>query len=155
MYNSTKAAGESLHETLQIELAPFNIRSIVLTAGLYRTGVCSNAPLPAHGFNQNYLEGTAVGPVMGLFSGIIADPETNMPGDPTKFGERVVEVVDGTGYGSGLQKHGRVFTGRDSLEMAQKKIDILNVDLEASRKIAASTDFDGHTGRGVAQVSDF
>lgn len=150
-YNSTRAASDMLHETLKVELAPFNIRSIILTTGLYRTNVLKNSSMPAQGINPSYIENTVIGPLLGTVGAMIAEPES-MPGDPEKFGERVVELVDRTGHGKDLEGHDRIFMGRDGLEMGRKKIDQLSSDLEASKEIGASTDYEGHTGRGVAPV---
>ena len=154
MYSAPKAAGDMLQEVLQVELSSFNVRFITLNVGLYKTNILANTQLPAKGFTQQYLEETAIGKTMNLVGQIAQDPDTQMPGDPEKFAARVVEVVDGSGYGQGLEKIQHLFMGRDSLPLAQKKIDLLQADLDACQKIAISTDRDGVTAPGVAVVGD-
>jgi len=141
-----------VYETLKVELAPFNIRPIIINAGLVRTSVLKNAPMPKNGFGQHYLEKTAVGATLGIVGGLVQDPE-QMPGDPVKFGDRVVEIVDGTGYGEGLENNARFIFGRDGLQLAAKKVERLTGEVKASQKIAISIDVEGCSAPGVAAVA--
>ncbi|KAJ9663045.1 hypothetical protein H2198_001037 [Neophaeococcomyces mojaviensis] len=154
LYNSSKAAIDMVYETLKLELAPFNIRTITINAGLQRTGILTNGPMPKNGIGQHYLEKTPVGAMLGIVGGIAQDPG-QMPGDPTKFGDRVVEIVDGTGYGKGLEKVARFIFGRDGLQLAAKKLEVLGEEVKASQKIALSIDVDGCSAPGVAGVAEF
>jgi NAD(P)-dependent dehydrogenase (short-subunit alcohol dehydrogenase family) len=78
MYNCSKSAVESLHETLKVELAPFNIRIVILEPGVFRTGILTSAAQPSLGVSQHYLE-TAVGKVFSLVGAMIQDPEIPTP----------------------------------------------------------------------------
>lgn len=153
MYNTTKAAGDMLYDTLKAELSSFNIRVITLNAGLFKTNVLVNSVQPTAGFNKQYLQESTIGGVLGLVGQFAQDPDTNIPGDPAKFGDRVVEMVDGTGLGKALQETTHVFMGRDGLSLAKKHLAALQADLEASQEVGASTDFEGHTALGVALVA--
>jgi len=53
MYSSPKAAADMMQTILAVELAPFNIRTVSIVAGLYRTGVLSSSVLPAKGFSED------------------------------------------------------------------------------------------------------
>ncbi|KAJ9604873.1 hypothetical protein H2200_010988 [Cladophialophora chaetospira] len=155
MYTSPKAAAEMLQSTLGVELAPFNIRTITINAGLYRTNVMTNTKMPAAGFNEAYMTSGGILPdVMGTVGKIIQDPESNMPGDPAKFGARIVDIVDGTGWGAGQEKRSNFLFGRDAVKMSSQKMQWLTEDFNATRDLAYSTDFEGSTSDGVAVVAD-
>jgi len=95
----------------------------------------------------------AVAGLMGEIGKINANPE-EMPGDPAKFGERVVEIVDGTGMGKGLEKCSKFLFGRDAVKMSSIKMKQLAEDFSASEAIANSTDFEGSTSDGVYTVAE-
>lgn len=152
-YNCTKTASEMMYETLKTEVAPFGIRTLVINAGMYRTAVLEHSVLPAAGFGKHYVEQTPIGDCLGAVQQIMADPEATIAGNPELFGQRVVEMVDGTGIAADLTKQARVFMGRDALDLAQRKIDLLQQELDASRQIAGSADYEGHQGTGVAGVA--
>ncbi len=155
MYAAPKAASEMLQSILGLELAPFNIRTINITAGLYRTGVLANSTQPANGFSADYLSsGGSYPEILGTVGKIIQDPEGTMPGDPKKFAERIVDVVDGTGLGGGHEKRFNFLFGRDAVKMSSQKMEWLTEDFKASREIAYSTDFEGNTSDGVAVITD-
>lgn len=155
MYASAKAASDMLQSCLGLELAPFNIRTINIVAGLYRTNVLTNSTQPASGFSADYLSSGGVLPeILGTMGKILQDPETNMPGDPKKFAERIVDVVDGTGLAEGHEKCFNFLFGRDAVKMAEQKMEWLAKDFKATREIAYSTDFEGNTSDGVAVLSD-
>jgi len=154
-YNCTKAASDIMYETLKTEVAPFGIRTLVINTGMYRTGILNHVPMPAAGFGKHYLEQTPIGDCLGAVQQIMADPEAAIAGDPEMYGQRVVEMVDGTGIAADLTKQARVFMGRDSVDLAQRKIDLLQEELDASRQIAGSADYEGHQGTGVSAIAHF
>lgn len=153
MYSCPKAAQDILQSTLKSELAMFNIRPITITAGLYRTNVMKHAKQPTHGFGESYMAGS-VGRTMGETVKVLEDPD-DIPGDPDKFGDRIVEIVDGTGLGAGLEKTSRFLFGRDAIHLSRLRLAELTEDFKNTEQIATSTDYEGHTGRGVATVSDY
>jgi len=121
-----------MYETLKTEIAPFGIRTLVINAGIYRTAVLEHSVLPAAGFGKHYVEQTPIGDCLGAVQQIMANPEAAIAGNPVLFGQRVVDMVDSTGLAADLTKQARVFMGRDSLDLAQKKIDLLQQELHAS-----------------------
>ncbi|KAK5065115.1 hypothetical protein LTR84_000951 [Exophiala bonariae] len=153
LYSCPKAAQDMLQSVLKSELAVFNIRTITITAGLYRTGVITASKLPAAGITEDYLAGS-VGKCL-QDSGKFAQDASDIPGDPEKFGERIVEVVDSTGLASGLEKTSRFLFGKDAIQLSKLRMAELAEDFKNSEDIAASTDFEGHTGRGVLSISDY
>ena len=153
MYCIPKAAQDMLQGCLKQELASFNIRPITITAGLYRTEVYRHAQNGANGFTDAYLSST-MGQTLEATAPLASDMNT-MPGDPEKFGARLVDVVDGTGYGAGLEKTSTFLFGKDAVALSSLRMAELSRDHKATENLANSTDFEGHTGRGVGIVSDF
>ncbi|KAK5947704.1 hypothetical protein OHC33_011280 [Knufia fluminis] len=154
MYSCSKAAAELLHETLRKELAPFNIRTLIIEPGLFRTAVVTNAPQPVRGFSEPYLS-TAIGKTLGLVENMVRDPAQYMPGDPSKLGDRVVDFIDESGMAKHMRPTARLLLGRDAVKLYKLKLQSLTEDLEASDQMATSTDYDGHTGQGVSVVANF
>jgi hypothetical protein len=142
MYSCPKAAGDLLQQCIGADCAAFNIRTITLLAGLFRTQVLQNQKMPAGGFSQDYMNaGGVTGEIFGAMGSMVGD-STNLPGDPVKFGQRVVEIVDGTGYGKGLEKQTRFLFGRDAATMADELVEELQNEFKASKELANSTDYD-------------
>ena len=75
-----------------VELVPFNIRTVILEPGVFRTGILTSTPQPSLRVSQHYQE-TAVCQVFGLVGAMLQDPEKHIPGDPSKLGDWVVEFV--------------------------------------------------------------
>ncbi|KAK5382455.1 hypothetical protein LTR20_005913 [Exophiala xenobiotica] len=147
LYSCPKAAHDMLQAVLSHELASFNIRTITINAGLYKTDVLANSKQASNGLSDAYLS-SSVGQLLGTFGRYAQDPETNFPGDPKKLGDRLVEVVDGTGLAQGLKKNqSRFLFGRDAIKLSDIAVKDMLDDFEASKDIATSTDFDGHNGR--------
>ncbi|KAK5080170.1 hypothetical protein LTR70_008921 [Exophiala xenobiotica] len=153
LYCCPKAAHDMLQNVLSAELSSFNIRTVIITAGLYRTNVLVNSKQPVNGFSETTMS-TPVAQVLGEVGKFIQNPEEHIPGDPGKFGNRIVEIVDGSGMGKGLEKNSRFLFGRDALKMSGITMKGLTDSFKLSEGIAASTDFEGHTAPGVATVSD-
>ena len=78
-----------------------------------------------------------------------------MPGDPSKLADRVVEFIDKSGMAKDVTPTARLLLGRDAVELYELKLKSLTEDLEASKPMAMSTDYDGHTGQGVSVVASF
>lgn len=100
-YCIQKAAVDMLHETLRIELKSFNVRVIIVNSGLFLTDVVASArqiEIPEY----HLTPGTAFGELLPYLIQAQTDPASLMRGDPNKWGERIVELVDKTGYGSAL-----------------------------------------------------
>ena len=154
LYGSPKTALDLVQDTLKVELKPFNIRPISIIAGLYRTNVLINSKQPQKGFSESTMvAGSVVPEVLGSVGKLVQDPE-GMPGDPAKFGERVVQIVDGTGLGKGHEKTTRFLLGRDAVKLSTIKMEELAKDFKATREIAYSTDFEGNTTDGVGIIAD-
>jgi len=153
MYCVPKAAQDILQLVLKAELAMFNIRPITITAGLYRTNVFTNSKQPVNGFGNTYMAGSLGKTITDSVK--MAEDPTQIPGDPGKFGERIVDIVDCTGLGAGLEKTTRFLLGRDAIYLSGLRMAELREDFKSTEAIATSTDFEGHTGRGVGIIGDY
>ena len=139
-YNVASFALDGLGESLAADLAPFNIRSIVLLPGLFRTNVVASAHHPEGGIAEAYVE--SIGSVDKFMQYAAANPEETQPGDPAKLGRRLVEFVDETGMAEGMERYLR-------LCQTMGKMASLKENYEAVGAIAGSTDFEGTTAKRV------
>lgn len=103
-------------ENLQIELVPFNIRSIVFEPGHFRTSIINPTNraenLSSH---PDYVRASQM--LRALFNG----NDGNQPGDPKKGVELMIDVVKGEGAAKGKEMPLRLPMGSDALEVVRKK----------------------------------
>ncbi|PYH49233.1 putative short chain oxidoreductase/dehydrogenase, partial [Aspergillus saccharolyticus JOP 1030-1] len=135
VYAGTKFALEGMSEALSRELAPFNIRVLLVEPGTLRTSFWSAYTEPAAGMDPGYKDT----PLETLLTKFKANRESGAAGsDPDKAAQRIVELVDGTGFGQGKQGWLRVPLGEDCFHRFQAKIDLLQKNLEEMREVALS-----------------
>ncbi|EED16354.1 short chain oxidoreductase/dehydrogenase, putative [Talaromyces stipitatus ATCC 10500] len=137
IYGASKSSLENLSEALCLELAPFNIRVLIVIPGGFRTDFLSGNLEPEAPMTKDY-EGTPLHATLNSFRAY----NGNQPGDPAKGMRRVVEVVEGTGLGEGKQGLLRLPLGADCLERAYSKVSALQRDLDGFDSIARSTNLD-------------
>lgn len=150
-YSSVKAAVDMMTETLRLELKHLNIRTLNINSGFFYSNILVNSTYAKGGFAEHYTsEGSVLAACMPYIMKMQTDPLSMMRGDPTKWGERVVDVVDGSGkFGTGLSDATRLFLGQDSIELADQHVEKLKKQVDQCREIAASTDFDGTKAEGM------
>ncbi|KAJ5531713.1 hypothetical protein N7527_005106 [Penicillium freii] len=136
MYAGTKFALEGMSESLAKELAPFNIRVLVVEPGSLRTNFWSAYVEPAAGMNKDYT-GTPLEHVLQAFKSNTGA----QPGDAVKCAKRVLEVVDDTGMGAGKGDLFRLPLGSDCYARFQTKIEKLKDNLLQAKDIAHSTSY--------------
>ena len=133
-YGFTNAKYPGLSESLSKELAPFGIRVLLVEPGSLRTNFWNAVVQPAAGMNQDYA-GTPLDNVLQMFR----SKTGNQPGDATKCAQRILEVVDGTGMGTGKGDLFRLPLGPDCYKRFQTKVDTLQENLLQTKEIAHST----------------
>ncbi|EAW08538.1 putative short chain oxidoreductase/dehydrogenase [Aspergillus clavatus NRRL 1] len=136
LYNASKFALEGFSEALSQEVAPFNIRVLIVEPGMFRTNFLSASQAPAAGLNPAY-QGTILEQALqayGTFDG-------RQAGDPVKAVERLIDVAQGTGVGAGKTHLLRLPLGRDSIARARTKLEELRKNLDEMEEIASSTDY--------------
>lgn len=153
-YAAPKAASEYMHEVLRMELRTFNIRTLIINSGLFHSNIITNGPQAAKPMPEHYTgEGTIMSELLPYLFQAIKEPLSMMRGDPEKWGERVADVIDGTGeHGGPLANATRLLLGPDSIMLADNQVERLQKEIDQCRAIAASTDFDGTKAVGMAHI---
>jgi NAD(P)-dependent dehydrogenase (short-subunit alcohol dehydrogenase family) len=139
LYAASKFAVEGLSESLARELAPLGIAVLLVEPGSFRTNFWRAVQLNETGLSEPYRDGP-VGDVLNRFGSVVGQQR----GDPEKAAARIFEVVAGEGEAGQLK--GRILRlplGPDCVQRLEKKLKSVSSDLEAARKVAMSTDFDG------------
>ncbi|KAI1291155.1 hypothetical protein F5Y03DRAFT_400956 [Xylaria venustula] len=149
IYSASKSAIEALHISLGQEVSSFGIKVLIVEPGAFRTPWTANLKTPAaheetHGFSEAY-KGTVVekwvGTVPALKTAQAALP-SRIRGDPEKAGREIVKaVIEGHDYI-------RMILGPDCVESAEKRLEEIQFDLEATRAIAMSVSEESEPGSG-------
>ncbi|KAL8845688.1 MAG: hypothetical protein Q9221_009158 [Calogaya cf. arnoldii] len=135
-YNATKYALEAYTENLQLELAPFNIRSIIFEPGHFRTPIISTSKR-----TEDLSSHPDYAPALGMLRATLAGNDDNQPGDPKKGVEMMIDVIKGEGAAKGKAMPARLPLGTDCLEVVRKKcLETLKICDEWEEAIR-STDF--------------
>ncbi|PGH19648.1 hypothetical protein AJ80_03803 [Polytolypa hystricis UAMH7299] len=137
MYAGTKFALEGISESLAKELAPFNIRVLLVEPGAFRTQFLTARVKPAAGLTEEYKD-TPVDTVLKNMDAM----NGKQPGDPDKAATRIIEMINGTGMAEGKTGLLRLLLGPDCLRRAKAKTIGLLENLDAMEEIALSTNYD-------------
>ncbi|KAH1742821.1 hypothetical protein KXX41_002888 [Aspergillus fumigatus] len=121
LYAASKFALEGFSESLSKEVAPFNIRVLIVEPGAFRTNFLSAYATPAAWTEPGSRNG-------------------KQEGDPVKAVERIIDVVQGTGVGAGKTSCLRLPLGRDCIARAKTKLEEVRKNLDEMEEIACSTD---------------
>ncbi|KAJ7646745.1 NAD-P-binding protein [Roridomyces roridus] len=154
MYNASKAALEAATESLSLELAPFNIRVLIIEPGYFPTNFLATAG--ANGTHPT--RSTGAYPDWSTVPDAYAARHvaSKQVGDLNKAAARMFEVVSGTGLAeefvaSGRRDFVRVLLGPDCGTRIRAKVKLLGENVEATEKIWSSTDMDEDKFRKFAQ----
>ncbi|KAK2798832.1 hypothetical protein FQN50_008693 [Emmonsiellopsis sp. PD_5] len=137
LYAGTKFALEGISECLAADVAPFNIRILIVEPGAFHTGFSAAVQKPAAGLTKDY-EGTPLQTVVESLNPAGPRPR----GDPVKAAARIIDVINGTGVGEGKTDLLRLPLGPDCMQRARTKVESLRTNLDAMEEIALSTDYD-------------
>ncbi|TEY35142.1 hypothetical protein BOTCAL_0605g00050 [Botryotinia calthae] len=119
---------EAIVECLQKETSQFDIRTMILEPGYYRTKVYSEANVKWNHFRSESMLRVVDG---------------NQPGDPKKAAERIVDIVRREGLAAGKETPPRLPLGPDGLQQLKNKcLSTLKI-LEDWEELITSTNFDG------------
>ncbi|KAJ7646743.1 NAD-P-binding protein [Roridomyces roridus] len=141
MYNASKAALEAATESLSLELAPFNIRVLIIEPGYFPTNFLATAG--ANGTHPTRSTG-AYPDWSTVPDGYAArHVASKQVGDLNKAAARMFEVVSGTGLAEEFVASGRrEFVRPDCGTRLRAKVKLLAENVEATEKIWSSTDMD-------------
>jgi NAD(P)-dependent dehydrogenase (short-subunit alcohol dehydrogenase family) len=144
-YCSSKAALDAFSETLAQEVEPFGVRVHTIAPGAFPTNalVAARANLDSQDTTGVYM--TPEQGISLLESMISSGIANRQVGDPKKLGERLYEIVSGTGLAQGLMDNKdwvRVPLGPDSGAVMRAKIAAISASVEAYEPIWKSTNMD-------------
>jgi hypothetical protein len=131
-------------DNLQVELAPFGIRTLMVEPGFTKTNlpntiISASKPPDAPGMLAAYDE-AGQRAAAGTWLGATLGRERS---DPARVAELLVDVVRGEGVAKGRPFPPRLAMGSDAVELMEGKARNTLRVLEAWRKEACATDFDG------------
>ncbi|OQU98047.1 hypothetical protein CLAIMM_03880 [Cladophialophora immunda] len=144
MYSAAKAATESLTESYATLLSPFGIKTLIVEPGGFRTRFPANNIKADGGVTEDYKE--KITEWMDIVDAAGRDP-TMVQGDPKRFGNRVLDAVEGRGLfqnlWAGHEKDQvlRIQLGSDCYAIFGEKLKRLGRDYAEMETIAKSTDF--------------
>ncbi|KAH9826579.1 putative short chain oxidoreductase/dehydrogenase [Teratosphaeria destructans] len=139
LYSASKFALEGASESIAAELAPFNIRILLVEIGALRTDFQLAVQKPLDAMSEAY-RGTPA----DLAARRITAAHGRQDGDPVKCAKAIVNVVTGISgpWDRGGERMGEVFRlmlGRDTLVRADSKIKSLIDDTERCRASGVAT----------------
>lgn len=137
IYSASKFALEGASDSLADELRPFGVRVLIVELGAYRTPFQNAVDKPECVMSEAYK-----GTMADLTAQRITAGHGRQAGDPKKAAQAIVEVVTGTGRGSGLEEVQRLPLGRDAVQRAYVKIRSLTEDVERTKEVAEWAVFD-------------
>jgi NAD(P)-dependent dehydrogenase (short-subunit alcohol dehydrogenase family) len=129
-YCATKFALEGLTETLQEEVAPFGIRTLIVEPGAFRTGLFR----PGAAYMSQPMEEYAntVGPTRSY----VRDNHGLQAGDPAKAAQAILTALDSD------EPPLRLVLGEDAIGNISTRLDRVRKELEAWRGVGAATAVD-------------
>ena len=145
-YCSSKAALETVSESLNGELAPFNVRVLVFDLGAFRTSFATNKIVAAKLAGSTEGNANVSGPYLGTpadtnLSRIDLVPKM-APGDPNKAAKAIADVVLEENLGKGLKNYLRIPLGLEALKVCRTKAQLFSENIDATETIAGSTNLD-------------
>ena len=145
IYSATKFAVEAITESYASLLAPLGIKCIILEPGTFRTGLAGASLGPkVEDVPEEYKER------YGRWAGFIeaAAKAPIVKGDPDKYAERILEIIESRGLGESVLEKGtesgkvlRVLGGPDAWAMWGGRLKELNENYATMEASALSTDF--------------
>lgn len=131
-------------EILSVELAPFNIRALIIEPGYFPTNFLATAN--ANGLRPDRVTGAYpdLSKVTTRYAARHID--SKQVGDLSKAAARLFEVVSGTGVAKGFvegrRDFVRVLLGPDCGTRIRAKLQLFSENVEATQPIWSSTDMD-------------
>ena len=135
LYAASKFALEGASESLAAELAPFNIRVLVVEPGGMRTNF--QAAVQSEEVSEPY-KGTPADQIAQRMRGV----HGKQAGDPEKAAQAIVEAVTGTERGADVEGQLRLPLGKDAVQRAYTKIKNFGENVERVKHISESVVFD-------------
>jgi NAD(P)-dependent dehydrogenase (short-subunit alcohol dehydrogenase family) len=126
-YCATKFALEGLTETLQEEVAPFGIRTLIVEPGAFRTGLFRRGAAYTSAEMEEYAE--TVGPTRAY----VRDDHLKQPGDPARAAEAILAALDTD------DPPLRLVLGADAIGNIRARLDRLSTELDRWERVGRAT----------------
>ncbi|CZR51034.1 related to short chain oxidoreductase/dehydrogenase [Phialocephala subalpina] len=139
MYAATKFALEGFSQGLANDVAPFNIRVLIVQPGAFTTNMMNAIMLTEKEMTKDYHD-TPMGPFLDFFKG---DQQFKAANNVEKGCQAVFEVVTGTGRGKGKEEHLRLLLSSDVAQRALDQNAKIKAGYDAFRDVWENTTHDG------------
>ncbi|KAF8854126.1 putative short chain oxidoreductase/dehydrogenase [Acephala macrosclerotiorum] len=139
MYAASKFAFEGFSQGLAQDVAPFNIRVLIVQPGAFTTNMLNAIQLTEKEMNEEYHD-TTMGRFIDMFKG---ERQFKAPNNVEKGCQAVFEVVTGTGRGEGKQEHLRLLLSSDVAQRALDQNAKIKAGYDAFRDVWENTKHDG------------
>lgn len=123
-------------KTLQQELAPFGIQTVIFNIGYIRTKLTSQPKVTVPQIDEYQ-------PIFERFLEAAAGIPGNEPGDPKKCAEKIIDVMNGEGMASGKPMPSQVPLGSDALVAIKGACETMLKTCEEWKDMIESIDFEG------------
>ncbi|KAL7813557.1 NAD(P)-binding protein [Trichoderma aethiopicum] len=143
LYSAAKATTESLTESYATLLEPFGIKTMIIEPGGFRTPFAGNNSLADGGISEDYT--SVIQPWVDLVNAASKNL-TMVNGDPVKFGDRIMDAVEGQGLFESIwaahdgTKALRVQLGSDSYGLFEQRLRDFEKGFAQMAEVARSTD---------------
>ncbi|MBB4294272.1 NAD(P)-dependent dehydrogenase (short-subunit alcohol dehydrogenase family) [Rhizobium leguminosarum] len=130
-YSASKFALDGWMESLQPEVAPFGIETMIVNPGFFRTELLTDestqyAPLSVSGYDERRAQHRA----------FWKSANGRQSGDPAKLAQALITLVNEP------ELPRRFIAGADAIGMVEQKIALLQQQIDAYRDLSSSLDFD-------------
>jgi NAD(P)-dependent dehydrogenase (short-subunit alcohol dehydrogenase family) len=129
-YCATKFALEGLSETLQEEVAPFGIRTLIVEPGAFRTGLFRPGAAYESAEMEEYAE--TVGPTRAY----VSDSHLRQPGDPRLAARAILTALDAE------EPPLRLVLGADAIGNIRSRLEWLSGELAEWEEVGRATAID-------------
>lgn len=130
LYAASKHALEAISESMSTEVAPFNIRVLLVEPGVFGTKFRPQfAPI-----SEAYKDGAADKTLQ-----IMQSMDLSAGGDPAKAAEAIFDVVTGDGRAKDKKKTLRLLLGRDCVEKVRDWLTEVRHDIDEMEDISVDT----------------
>ncbi|TFY55976.1 hypothetical protein EVG20_g9115 [Dentipellis fragilis] len=143
LYGAAKYATRGVSETLDEEISPLGLRSIVFELGYFRTNFLTDGHRAAYKPRiEDYKPITEAANARLVGACFELDPyNQRQPGDPTKGVQVIIDLVHGEGAAQGRKVPSVVALGSDCFDVAKGSCEKTLANLKEWEAVTKSTDF--------------
>lgn len=133
MYAASKHALEAISESMSTEIAPFNIRMLLVEPGFFRTNM-SVSGITYSPLSEGYKDGAADTTIQGM-----QNIDYRLGGDPDKAAKAIFDVITGEGRAKDKRKVLRLLLGKTCVERVRDWLTEVGRDIGEMEDISVDT----------------